>query len=215
MSEKSRDTREKLLDAAQRLFVQNGIDATSLRAVTTAAGANLASVNYHFGSKNGLTHAVFARYLEPLNRERIQLLNEQENRANGRPLSLEAILEAFLAPAFDMMKHEKSREFICLLGRLFAESEDQRQEMFQHFHEVQQRFFSALQRTLPNLPLSELAWRVHFLIGAMAHTFAMPEKISFLTNGQHSPHDDPRAMDRLISFAAAGLKAPVDTGDNR
>jgi len=205
------DTRERLLDAAQKLFVERGIDATSLRSITTEAGANLASVNYHFGSKDALTQAVFARHLKPLNQERIQLLNALEQKSGQTPLPLEAILEAFFKPAFEMMKNRKPREFVCLLGRLFTESSELKMIIFSQFQEVQQRFFAALQRTLPDLPIEELTWRAHFMIGAMAHTFAVPEKLSIPSSKEIYDTTDAHIMHRLITFAAAGLRAPVSS----
>ena len=211
MTTQQQDTRDRLLDAAQRLFVQHGIDATSLRAITTEADANLASVNYHFGSKDELIQAVFARHLKPLNRERIRLLNELEASGTDTPLPLETILEAFLKPTFEMLMNQKSREFVCLLGRLFTESGDLKTAIMHQFQEVQKRYFAALHRTLPEIPMIDLTWRAHFLIGAMAHTFAVPEKIS-IPGGEGFVDDDEHIMQRLITFAAAGLRAPV-SGD--
>jgi len=205
------DTRERLLDAAQKLFVERGIDATSLRSITTEAGANLASVNYHFGSKNELIQAVFARHLKPLNQERIRLLNELEQKSGQNALPLEAILEAFFKPAFEMMKNRKPREFVCLLGRLFTESSELKMIILSQFQEVQQRFFAALQRTLPDLPIADLTWRAHFMIGAMAHTFAVPEKLSIPSSSEIYNTSDEHIMQRLITFAAAGLRAPVSS----
>ena len=65
-NEASTDTRDRLLDVAERLFAEHGFDAVSLRAITTDAGANLAAVNYYFGSKEALIEAVVARLVEPL-----------------------------------------------------------------------------------------------------------------------------------------------------
>ena len=208
------DTRERLLDAAQMLFVQHGIDATSLRSITAAAEANLASVNYHFGSKDALIQAVYARHLGPLNRERIRLLDELEASQCGNTFALEAILEAFLRPGFDLMKSQKPREFVCLLGRLFTESNDLRRVIINQFQEVQQRYFKALRRVLPNLPIEDLTWRLHFMIGAMAHTFAVPEKLSIPSSPDIYKIGDADIMHRLIAFAAAGLRAPVSTHNN-
>jgi AcrR family transcriptional regulator len=44
-------TKDRILDAVERLFAERGYAATSLRIVTAEAGVNLAAVNYHFGSK--------------------------------------------------------------------------------------------------------------------------------------------------------------------
>ena len=54
-------TRERILDAAERLFAERGYDGASLRAITGQARVNLAAVNYHFRSKRALMRAVFAR----------------------------------------------------------------------------------------------------------------------------------------------------------
>jgi AcrR family transcriptional regulator len=57
------DTRERILDVAERLFMENGYEATSMRMITGAAEVNLAAVNYHFGSKEALLREVFRRRL--------------------------------------------------------------------------------------------------------------------------------------------------------
>ena len=77
------DTRDRLLDTAERLFAERGVDATSLRHITTEAEANLASVNYHFGSKEALFRQIFARRIGPINEERLRLLDACE--ANNPP----------------------------------------------------------------------------------------------------------------------------------
>jgi len=59
------DTVDRILDAAEELFAERGFSETSLRMITSKAKVNLAAVNYHFGSKNALIHAVFARFLTP------------------------------------------------------------------------------------------------------------------------------------------------------
>lgn len=210
----SSDTRERLLDAAQMLFVAQGIDATSLRNITTEAEANIASVNYYFGSKHELVHAVFARHLTPLNEERIRLLDALEQDAGLSPLTLESILEAFFSPAFEMMHDPKSRQFVSLLGKLFTESHELKMSIFQQFQEVQVRYFAALRRTLPELPLPDLTWRVHFMIGAMAHTFLAPDKMSIPSPPEIYQISNQDIMRKLIDFAVAGLKAPLTPKQN-
>ncbi len=51
-------TKEKILDVAEGLFAEYGFNDTSLRTITSKAGVNLASVNYHFGDKKTLVRAV-------------------------------------------------------------------------------------------------------------------------------------------------------------
>jgi AcrR family transcriptional regulator len=75
-----RDTRKRLLDATEWLFIESGYEAMSLRHITTRAGANLAAVNYHFGSKEALMQELLSQRLDRLNRERLQLLSACEQQ---------------------------------------------------------------------------------------------------------------------------------------
>src|SRR6476661_6282956 len=90
------ETKERILDAAETLFMEHGFEATSLRSLTTAANVNLAAVNYHFGSKEELFQAVLTRRLDPMNQERIDLLAAVEAEAAGKPASCEKILFAMM-----------------------------------------------------------------------------------------------------------------------
>src|SRR2546426_2395230 len=85
-------TKERILDAAETLFMEHGFEATSVRLITAAAGANLAAANYHFGSKEELFRAVLTRRLDPMNQERVELLGRFEHDAAPDPLACERIL---------------------------------------------------------------------------------------------------------------------------
>src|SRR5712691_12477039 len=84
-------TQAKILDTAEGLFMEHGFEATSLRQITAAAGVNIAAVNYHFGSKEELFQTVLTRRLDPMNQERVELLDALERDARGKALSCEAI----------------------------------------------------------------------------------------------------------------------------
>src|SRR6185436_20306302 len=90
-------TRDKLLGTAEKLFSEQGYDATSLRHIIAEAGVNLASIHYHFGSKEELLDEIVARKAGPVNTERLAMLDRTEAEAPGSP-SVERVLEAFLLP---------------------------------------------------------------------------------------------------------------------
>lgn len=76
----SPDTKDRILAAAEALFMEQGYAATSLRAITAQANVNLAAVNYHFGSKEALIREVFDRRLGPLNQARLDYLAGSSSR---------------------------------------------------------------------------------------------------------------------------------------
>src|SRR5439155_11060378 len=98
------ETRTRILDAAEELFMQHGFEATSMRVLTARAGVNLAAVNYHFGSKHALIEAVFRRRLDPMNTARIAALERLEKDAGGHALPPETIIRAFIGESLRMME---------------------------------------------------------------------------------------------------------------
>lgn len=211
MNEEPPDTKTRLLDAAERLFAERGFAATSLRAITAAAGVNLAAVNYHFRSKQALLEAVFARRLDWVNRRRLELLAAAEARARRRP-PLEEILEAFVAPAFRLRAElgAAAASFQRLMGRLLVEPGESTERMLkEQFGGVADRFLSALKKALPELPPAELAARIQFMIGAMAHTLAGTSLMKLFWGDRSNLSDAEATIRRLVAFLAAGLRAPL------
>src|ERR1700744_12731 len=114
------NTKDRILDAAERLFARDGFEATSLRAITTEAEVNLAAVNYHFQSKEALVQAVIGRRMGPVNARRLALLDAYEAQSGRHPVSFDKILEAFLRPVVEMVGTH-ARAFVPLIGRLYTE----------------------------------------------------------------------------------------------
>jgi AcrR family transcriptional regulator len=201
------DTKQKLLDSAERLISEHGYAATSLRQIIAEAGVNLASVHYHFGSKEELLDEVVMRTAGPVNEERLAMLDRAAAEFGPGKAPLEAILEAFLAPVF--YKRVKSPQFVRLMGRLYGEG----MMMWiaqKHFHPMVERFQSALGEALPELGPEELKWRMHFMIGVMAHAmFGPPEPQG---SGIRNPEE---LVDRMVAFLAAGFRAPARVEVNR
>jgi AcrR family transcriptional regulator len=195
------DTKQKILDTAERLFGESGYSATSLRRIISEAGVNLAAIHYHFGSKQDLLDQVILRKAGPLNEDRIKLLDQFEAEAAPEPASIEKIIEAFLLPVVTL---EKSPEFVKLMGRALAEGL-MPQIAMRNFQPIISRFLSALRRTLPDMPAKELAWRIHFTLGAMAHTLTAQPGI----DPDAAKETSLMIVKRLVSFINGGFCAPA------
>jgi AcrR family transcriptional regulator len=209
------DTKSRILDAAEELFMEHGFEATSLRLITTAAGVNLAASNYHFGSKEELFQAVFTRRLDPMNRDRMSLLAAYESAASGQPLTCEKIISAMFIPALKLARdHERGgKNFLRLLGRAYADPAPFiREFLSSQYAEMIGRFRAAFGRALPHLPREEVSWRLHFVMGALSYTLAGTDVLKMIA--QYHPDEtdnDELLLRRLAPFLAAGLRAPVST----
>ncbi len=125
-SKNSIDTRSRILDAAESLFMEHGFDGTSMRLITGQAGVDLAAINCHFGSKELLFQEVFRRRLTDLNRRRISVLDALEAEAGGAPLKPSRIVEAFFGTALRMAADVEGggHTFMRLLGRTYTDPND-------------------------------------------------------------------------------------------
>lgn len=207
------DTKEKIIAAAESLFMEHGYSATSLRMITAKAGVNLAAVNYHFGSKESLIREVFESRLGPLNAARVAHLDRLEKEANGTGLAVERIIEAILTPALQVSRDPLAggSVFLRLLGRAFSEPMDSMRDVLPaQYQQVVVRFKDALMRALPEVPEQELTWRMHFMFGALSYTMAGNDALRLIATCDLDGADDAEAIiRRLIPFLAAGLRAPL------
>ena len=205
-------TKDRILDAAERVFAREGFEASSLRTITAEARVNLAAVNYHFQSKEALVQAVIGRRLGPVNARRIALLEAYQAEAAGETVPLDKVLDAFLRPIVELVGSH-AHEFVPLIGRLYTEPGDFAVHLYrQQFEHMKERFFPAFARVLPGLPPEEFAWRLHFTIGALAHTMAASKLLVLMSEGRCDLSDAEGTLGRLKSFALAGLTAPVAAG---
>lgn len=207
--ETARDTKDRILDAAESLFARQGFAATSLRQITAGAGVNLAAVNYHFQSKEALFVAVVKRKIEPINARRLVLLDGLESQLPDVVPSLEQVIRAFFRPVFEaQLLGVELGDFPKLLGRFYTEPGDWVARVLGGaFGEVLERFSRAFRRALPGLTGKDLAWGAHFMIGSMAHYLAAGEILKFMSRGQVDASDTEEAYERLVAYAAAGLQA--------
>jgi AcrR family transcriptional regulator len=203
------DTKERILDAAERLFAAHGFAGTSLRAVTKEAGVNLAAIHYHFGTKEDLLRAVLRRIVIPVNRERLKMLEQVEAAAGSDPPSLEGALEAFIAPDLRLIRDLGERGVIItrFLGRSYTEPTEMVQALSrEHYEELGQRFMEAIARALPEVPRAELYFRFKLVVGVLTYILADTDPAGGYAE---EISDVDGTVRRLVAFLAAGLRAPV------
>lgn len=204
----SEDVRLRIMDAAERLFSAEGFAATSLRQITSEAGVNLAAVNYHFGSKENLHLELIARAVAPLNARRIALLDAAERAAAPRPVTIEAILEAFGRPCLELSGQKHHAATLRLLAKSLHENEHHmRLLMERECRPIIDRFFPALTRALPTCPPERIFWSFHFAFGSLIHALTQSSALHHITQGQCGPADPETTLTRWITFCAAGLRA--------
>jgi len=205
------DTKQRILSAAEHHFARDGYHATSLRSITATAKANLAAVNYHFGSKEALLEAVIERRLSPLNEIRLGQLEALLNQAEelGEVPACRDILRTFIEPTLHLRQQGSDTEdFVTLIGRILAEPRGIAMSIFMHhMGPLMERLFQALSLSLPELPRETLFWRLHFAMGSLSHIMRCHERHAMVSEEISVDLPVDALVELFLDFATAGMEA--------
>ena len=201
-------TKAAVFNAAERLFALHGFQNVSVRDITAEAKVNLASVNYHFGSKDSLLFEIFRKRTSELNRERARMLHEAAAAHDGRP-PVRAILQAYFAPPLRWASPDNARRIsVQFIIRARSEGNAEMREVLRNDVSHLERFANALMAARPELPKEDAYWRLHFVLG-MVHNnrFAEFDRLHHLSGGITREQDVDGLLSRMLDFAEAGFMA--------
>ncbi|MFC5049886.1 TetR/AcrR family transcriptional regulator [Rubritalea spongiae] len=202
-------TRDQILAAAWKLFSERGFEDVSVRDVTNEAGVNLASVSYHFGSKDGLIQEVVKKVLNPANQHRMDLLEAAIAEAGGTEnLTLQSILESYARPIMFPEEHGSNQDILArLAARYMIERDyDVPNSVLALYTEVFQKYVTIISTKVTHLTPQEILQRLLFSIGAALQyeTFA---SLARKTVGETGPVDKDKDFDEFVKFVLSGFSA--------
>lgn len=200
----SLDTPTQLLDAAEELFAAQGYSGTSLRSIARAADANIAAVNYHFGSKEKLFVATVQRIAKPLLEAQFQRLDQVESQGS----TVESILQAFFAPPLKLIYQAPDGRGLIqaqFMGRCRMEPTIQPLAE-KSFSESHRRFVAALKQVLPEQSADELRWRLDMAIAMLIRAICGANLPGALLQGD-SPEEIERVIEKLVRFTSAAMRS--------
>jgi AcrR family transcriptional regulator len=185
-------TRQRLIDATRDLLAEHGEGGVSLRAITESAGANVAAVSYHFGSKDALVRAAIEDSLDRLLREQVAALSALEDP------TLEQIAAAWAGPVVRAVAASPCQEqvFMRVVGRCVSSCSDERREQIgEHASAAEDELVAALSGVVPDADEAELRFRA-----ASANAV-----LNFVTTGGAGLDGKPAAeIERLLVPVVAG-----------
>lgn len=201
---KTRDagTVNRLLDAAERLFAEHGFHGVGMRQLADEAKVNLGAATYHFGSKETLLVETFMRRFRPMNAERLRLLREAEEAADGKPLSVEKISECMIRPPFESgLEHPAFHLFLA--RNLFKPPRFLEAALHKEIAPNVEVFVEAFRRALPELPEDLIHLRTMLGMGGLLMFFVRAGEIPGMQNKKtHEP-----LLREMVRFISAGLQS--------
>jgi len=200
-------TRERILRTAERLFAERGFNGVSVRELAAAAQVNIASIGYHFDSKEGLLSEVYRRHCEPMIAERLRGL-EAAARLRGKA-RVAAIIAAFVRPALQQVEIEDGATFIRLRAVLSGENSELLEKLVaENFYQSSSAFIDQLCECLPHLSRTDVCWRFHFLLGSIYYTAAGPHRITAFSHGRCDPANTADVIEELVPFMTRAFYGP-------
>lgn len=199
-------TQTKILNAAEAQFARDGFEQTSLRQITQTAGVNLASVNYHFGSKKALIQAVVARYMNVF----MPALEAELKQLDDQPqLTSLNVFDSFKAPLLSLTRVNQrgTEHFLRLLGFAYAETQGHLRRYTQTaFGDVLQHLLALLHRANPHLTEQDMFWRLHFVLGATVFAQVSGQALIEIAQAEFDEQANIESViEHLIVFIAGGL----------
>lgn len=204
---KTSSTKQKILDAAEDLFADHGFSETSLRMITAKAEVNLASVNYHFGSKKTLIQSVFDRFMERFTENHRAEMDRLTIDSNE--IDVEDVIGTLITPLAKLndIRPDGASVFMNLLGKAYAETQGHiRRFAMEHYNSVFKQFTHLLHQSCPHLQPSEMFWRLHFMLGSFIFTLAGHRALQEISESDFNQKSSMEAIiGRLVPFMSAAF----------
>jgi AcrR family transcriptional regulator len=198
-------TRERLLDAAEKLFSEHGIDGVSMRDIAAESGLTLALANYHFGSKEGLYRAVFERRVPRISSERRAALAAVGKGADPHA-AIAAVLDALARPWVESRGRPGGLAYTRLVAREAGDpAEGGRGIVATHLDPIAREFMRAMSDVLPGVPRRRVEWAYHFFIGALLLILANPDRVKRLSGASCRVDSDAAVVREIVDFFAGAL----------
>ena len=209
MSKPKQRTRDRILDAAERLFAEKGFEGVSVRQITSAADADVSLAYYHFKSKRDLFDQVMLRRVDYLNEIRYEALDKVMQDAGENGPSLEDVLSAGINPVLERLEvdHEEWKYYLQIVAQVNSWPQMGGELMTRYFDPLILNFLDKIRSRLPDCDETDLFWSYHFLSGALTLTLAETGRIDNLSDGLCKSSDIAEIKKRMPVFLAAGFRA--------
>lgn len=197
-------TRAALLDAAVRLFADEGIEGVSVRAVNRAAGQAPAAVHYHFGSKAALLDAVVARYGEQvvadIGRRAHQLLDAPE------PPAPREVVEVLAEPYRLLLERDSAggRAWLGVIAQLSLSGDPR---VSQPQAEYNLALLAVARRAFPDVDPGEVERALRLAVITLIQMLVQESDEPSRERGALRPY-----VDVVVDFVAGGLMGAAEPG---
>ncbi|PHP65114.1 TetR family transcriptional regulator [Zhengella mangrovi] len=206
-------TRERVLDAAERLFADHGFDAVSIRQIAQEAEVTLGVVGFHSGSKEALFSTILKRRVDLLSAGRQAALDRLLAEKGRGAMTVHDLMAAYINPYIDFAS-AGDPQWLAYARLIAHTAGDSRwypavRDLYDPMAMV---YLAELEAVYPEAPREKLAAALVMSVAAMLSTVASTTRMAALaTGGDDLPAADTgerlaRHRETLIAFCAGGIE---------
>jgi AcrR family transcriptional regulator len=213
MPTEAASTRERLLDAATRLFAERGVENVSIAEVVREAGQrNTSAVHYHFGGRDDLLRAILEQYVPVIRARRLELLAIAEARPAG---DVRSVAEAIVRPVTELAQRGwRERAYLQIGSELLHNLDRAPRNIRQLLRQTAgYEAMALLAQRLPPLPPDIWAERSELLYPFIGRAAA--DRARLLDQRGRTGRAvlaDDRFVSNLIDMVIGAVSAPVTDG---
>ena len=197
-------TKVKILNTAEALFADQGFASTSIRQIVQEAGVNIASINYHFGSKETLYIEVLRNVFQEIQKERLDLLEKARNQGE---LTLEQVITAFAKPVFNLPNEGAHHLARLIMRRMMDANINDRKDVYHSvFKPTRDAFLKALADCLPDHQQEDLYWHFHFMISALISMICQSDILDIVSESKVKTKNLEGFCEHYIAYVCAAIK---------
>ena len=206
-SDKGEQTRRLLIDAATTLFAERGFRSTPIRDIARMAGANVASINYHFGSKENLYRAAFHQLAARFDGTELQAVRDAVENSTGTP-QIEDVLEAYAQAWGRPATQPDARRAEMLVAHELAEPTVGAEFLLEEFLEpLQEVLGEALRVACPEAGPGLIHLVIHSFLAQLGHLNRVQLHLNAFGTERVPLLDSNQAIRHIVRFTSAGLMA--------
>lgn len=207
-----KSTRERILEAAEVVFLEKGYAAASVRDITQRAQVNVAAVNYHFGTKEDLVLALIRSYTDEINLKRIEELSQLD--AEG-PIKerIHRVVKVLIAPVLNMIcsKGHGKGGILLLYGRILAEGNEMRERIdADAFGDFFRAICDSVSRIFEVSDPQKVHMIAHLMMSSVGGVMLHAPRVSAFSPPEYMIQDSSKITEYLERYICGGIYEILD-----
>ncbi|MFJ9367628.1 TetR/AcrR family transcriptional regulator [Nocardia sp. NPDC101769] len=198
-------TKERLLEVAEELFAERGVDATLVGDIVQGAGQrNPSALRYHFGSREGVLEAILQKHLSRVEERRTELF---EQWSGPGPETVRDAVSLIVTPLVELLDSQSGRRHLQILAQSVHRFDQSQLDALSLSYPTMAATVRLMGRAIGQLPEAVIEERVRSVLQLTMTMLSV--RARSLSTGSDIPLSAKVFEENLVAMVTAALTAPL------